>query len=101
MRKSLTIIAAVLVIGVLAGGFVRSQSKGCDRACLEGFVEKYLDAAIAHNPKLLPLAKDVKFTENGQRLEIPDAHWKTMTGKGKYRLFVTDPEAVMDVLEVI
>ena len=37
--------------------------------------------------------KDVKFTENGQRLEIPDAHWKTMTGKGKYRLFVTDPEA--------
>jgi hypothetical protein len=95
MRKSLTLVAAVLIVGVLAGGSVRGQSKSgsCDRACLEGFVEKYLDAAIAHNPKLLPLAKDVKFTENGQRLEIPDAHWKTIIGKGKYRLFVTDPEA--------
>jgi hypothetical protein len=93
MRKSLTLVAAVLIVSVLAGGSVRAQSKACDRACLEGFVEKYLDAAIAHNPKLLPLAQDVKFTENGQRLEIPDAHWKTMTGKGKYRLFVTDPEA--------
>ena len=93
MRKSFTLVAAVLIVGVLAGGSVRAQSKACDRACLEGFVEKYLDAAIAHDPKLLPLAQDVKFTENGQRLEIPDAHWKTMTGKGKYRLFVTDPEA--------
>ena len=65
----------------------------CDRACLEGFVEQYLDAAIAHDPSLLPLSEDVKFTENGVRLPIPDAHWKIMTGKGKYRLFVTDPEA--------
>jgi hypothetical protein len=71
----------------------QSGSGPCDRACLEGFVERYLDAAIAHDPGLLPLAKKVKFTENGQRLPLPDGHWKTMIGKGKYRLFVTDPEA--------
>jgi hypothetical protein len=35
----------------------------------------------------------VKFTENGVRLEIGDSHWKTVTGKGQYRLFVTDTEA--------
>ncbi len=93
MRIYLIIVAVILITGLSAGSFVYSQTKGCDRACLEGFVEKYLDAAIAHNPALLPLAKDVIFTENGQRLEIPDAHWKTMVGKGKYRLFVTDPEA--------
>ena len=95
MRKTLMLVAAGLILAALAGGYVRAQSStgACDRACLEGFVEKYLDAAIAHDPKLLPLAKDVKFTENGQRLEIPDGHWKTMIGKGKYRLFVTDPEA--------
>ena len=56
-------------------------------------MEKYLDAAIAHDPKLLPIAPDYKFTENGQRLVLPDAHWKIMTAKGKYRLFVTDPDA--------
>jgi hypothetical protein len=37
---------------------------------------------IAHDPKQLPLARDVKFTENGVRLEVGDAHWKTVTGKG-------------------
>ena len=71
----------------------KSKSGPCDRACLEGFVDKYLDAAIAHDPSLLPLSKDVKFTENGQRLVLPDGHWKIMIGKGNYRLFVTDPEA--------
>jgi hypothetical protein len=64
----------------------------CDRACLNGFVDQYLDAAVAHNPKLLPLAKNVKFTENGQRLELGDGLWNTMSAKGTYRLFVTDPQ---------
>jgi hypothetical protein len=94
MRKLL--LAAGVILAALAGGAtVRAQSGsgGCDRACLEGLAERYLDAAIAHDPQLLPLAKNVKFTENGQRLILPDGHWKTMIGKGKYRLFVTDPEA--------
>jgi len=109
MSKSLTFIAVCLLLATIVGGCSsknNSQQGGmeqinlpagstqpCDRACLEGFVEQYLDAAIAHDPKLLPLAANVKFTENGQRLVLPDAHWKIMTGKGKYRLFVTDPEA--------
>ena len=92
MLKFLAIVSAWLLLPCCSLiGATRSQS--CDRACLEGFVERYLDAAIAHDPKLLPLAPDVKFTENGQRLRLPDAHWKIMTAKGKYRLFVTDPEA--------
>ncbi len=95
MRNSLTLVASVLLLIALGGGYLRAQSASgpCDRACLEGLVDKYLDAAIAHDPKLLPLAPNVKFTENGQRLNLPDAHWKTMTGKGNYKLFVTDPEA--------
>jgi hypothetical protein len=94
MWRSLTLFAAWLLLFCASqNGFAQSSSQPCDRACLEGFVEQYLDAAIAHDPKLLPLARDVKFTENGQRLVLPDAHWKIMTGKGKYRLFVADPEA--------
>jgi hypothetical protein len=109
MRKSLTLLAVCLLLSMIAAGCStktestktdatqtsaqQSAAQPCNRACLEGFVEQYFDAAIAHDPKLLPLAKDVKFTENGQRLVLPDAHWKIMTGKGKYRLFVTDPEA--------
>lgn len=56
-------------------------------------VDKYLDAMAAHDPKLVPLAGNVKFTENGQKLIIPDGLWNSMVGKGTYRLFVDDPQA--------
>ena len=90
MQKHIT-VAGLLVIALVTAA--RAQTGPCDRACLEGYVDKYLDAIIAHDPKLLPLSRNVKFTENGVRLEIGDAHWKTVIGKGSYRLFVTDPEA--------
>jgi hypothetical protein len=94
MRKSFTFVALCLLLSCFSQiGFSKSNVQSCDRACLEGMVEKYFDAAIAHDPKLLPLAPNYKFTENGQRLVLPDAHWKVMIAKGKYRLFVTDPEA--------
>jgi hypothetical protein len=94
MRKGLIISAACLLLLACSQiGFSQGKSQNCDRACLEGLVEKYLDAAIAHDPKLLPIAANYKFTENGQRLVLPDAHWKIMTAKGKYRLFVIDPDA--------
>jgi hypothetical protein len=80
--------------GVLLAAAALGQSnnaKGsCDRVCLEGFVDRYLDAMVAHDPKMLPLAKNVRFTENGQKLELPDGLWNSMAKKGTYRLFVTD-----------
>ena len=70
-----------------------STAGPCDRACLEAWIDRYLAALVARDPGWLPIHATHKFTENGQRLRLPDAHWKIMTGKGKYRLFVTDPEA--------
>jgi hypothetical protein len=84
MKKLVAI--AVLMAGVAAG-------QGCDRACLESFVDQYMDALIAHNPKTLPVMSRMKMTENGQRLEPGDGFWRTATGKGTYRLFVDDPQA--------
>ena len=72
---------------------LHAAGKQCDRDCLEGMAEHYLDAMIDNTPGQLPLAKNVRFTENGQRLEIGDGLWNTMKGKGKYRLWVTDPKA--------
>ena len=40
----------------------------CDRACLEKFADQYLDALVAHDPSQIPLADNVKFTENGQEV---------------------------------
>jgi hypothetical protein len=65
----------------------------CDRTCLEGFVNKYLDAMQAHQVSDDLFAHNVIFTENGIRL--PFGHeglWYDMSGKGQYRFYVPDIE---------
>jgi hypothetical protein len=88
----ITVILSVLTVGTIHGQASRA-SDACDRDCLEGFVDRFLDAFIRHAPKQLPLARSVRFTENGQRLELGDGSWRSMVGKGSYRLFVSDVPA--------
>ncbi len=86
---------SILSIGILIAGALAGQSKsgaGCDRACLENFVDQYMDALIAHDPKKLPMTARVKNTEDGVRLDPGDGFWRTALAKGSYRLFVSDPE---------
>lgn len=95
-------VAVALLVGTLAGQPLLAQASGgqktaaaagaCNRECLNGLVDKYLDAVVAHDPSQLPLAKPVKFTENGQRLELGDGFWRTASGRGTYKLYVDDLE---------
>ncbi len=78
---------------LLAGAMSAQAAAPCDRACLEGFVDHYLDALLAHDPARVALAPGVRFTEDGQKLAIGDGLWRTMHAKGHYRLFVADPQA--------
>jgi hypothetical protein len=65
----------------------------CDRGCLEGFARQYLDALVAHDPSRVPLAKNVKFTENGQELAVGDALWATASDPpAGYSIYFTDPQ---------
>lgn len=70
-----------------------SVLSACDRTCLNRFVDQYLDAVAAHDCSRLPVTKFVKFTENGQKLELGDGFWRTATRKGTYRFYVDDPES--------
>jgi hypothetical protein len=65
----------------------------CDRTCLTGFIDRYIDALVARDLSRLLLAPGVKFTENGQRLPLGDGLWHTVTGKGGYRLEMADVDA--------
>ncbi len=64
----------------------------CDRACLEGFVDNYLAALVAHVPSRLPLTRDVRYTENGAELKLGDGMWGTVDGPGDYKLAFVDPD---------
>jgi hypothetical protein len=79
-------LVTVLLISRLAG------QAACDRPCLEGFVNQYLDALVAHNAFGLPLAQKVKFSENDQLLELGDGLWNVTTDVGTYKLYVSDPQ---------
>ncbi len=64
----------------------------CDRACLENFADRYIDAMVRHNPSGIPLANNVRFTENGVALKVGDALWATASANTEYRIYVTDQE---------
>jgi hypothetical protein len=93
-------LACWLSAGLLAflAPVAAQPSARCDRACLEGLLDRYVDALIAHEPARLPLAAGVKFTENGQRLELGDGLWRTVTGKGAYKLPIAEVDAGQAVL---
>ena len=64
----------------------------CDQACLESFADRYIDSMVKHDPSSIPLAEDVKFTENGVELKMGDALWATASANTDYHIYVTDPE---------
>ena len=51
-----------------AGG--QSDPDGCTRELLKTTVDLYFKALAARDPAMLPLAETVKFTENGETLEL-------------------------------
>jgi hypothetical protein len=64
----------------------------CDRQCLDEMMDRFRAALIAHDPSLLPMTKDVRYTENAQVLEVGNGLWGTLTGWGSYKLYIDDPE---------
>jgi hypothetical protein len=92
-------VAAACAASLVSGSFTARVSGSigpipldCNRACLEGVIDQYLKAVVAHDPKLLPLSQDVRFTENGQLVPLGDGFWKTAQGIGNYRHIFADPE---------
>lgn len=45
-----------------------------------------------HDPSGAPLARNVRYTENGVELPLPDGLWRTLESVGAYRLVVADPK---------
>ena len=87
-------VAGAVLLGLATAHPAAAQAsvEGCDRACLGSLLDSYLAALKAHDPYRLPLARDVKFTENGVPLEIGDGLWNTIDGVGDYKLPFIDPE---------
>lgn len=109
MRKKLFVFAAIALLVFIAAACQPSSSEKtapassdsqsaapqstCDRACLEGYVDKYMDAMLAHDPGKTLFADNCRFTENGVQLPLgSEGLWASMVGKGTYKFYVPDVE---------
>lgn len=100
MRQSYWAVVGGAVLAVGSAGPVQGQARlwdepgACDRECLNGVVDSYLEAIVAHDPSAAPLADGVRFTENTEVLEIGAGLWETATaGPTEFKIYVPDPVA--------
>jgi len=75
----------------------------CERACLYDIADKYMDALVKGDVSRAPVARGVKFSENGVWLAVGDGLWNTISGLRGYDLKIADPlegqVALIDVVE--
>jgi hypothetical protein len=58
MRNSLLVAAGAALL--IPGAY----GADCDRTCLKGVLDQYLNAVIQHNPSAVPLTAGYRQTEN-------------------------------------
>jgi len=106
-RLTIAFALAVLLamLGVMGSSCKKSArvaipqaAQKCDRQCLVDLMQQYIEALPNHDPKDLPFAEEVKFTENSAKtveiLEVGKGLWKTATGgPNDFQIYAADPEA--------
>ena len=92
MGKFLKLLPGIILIVLISS---TATAAGCDRACLYGFLDDYLAAIDARDPSGLPLAQDVRFTENSVEMAFPDGMWNAVDGHGDYDLRFTENSVEM------
>jgi hypothetical protein len=91
MKVKASTLLALGVAGMLSGT-ASSNTATCDEHCLKGFVDRYLQALSAHDASHLPVARSVRFTENGVQIPLGEALWRTFRKLGNYRHDFYDPD---------
>jgi hypothetical protein len=82
---------AVLFLIVAFLGTVLAAPK-CDRQCLVQLTQQYVAAMVKHDPKAVPLARNVKFMENAAVMPIGKGLWETASGgPTAFQIYAADP----------
>jgi len=72
-----------------------ANQKECDRACLVGIIDAYMDAMYQHDPKAVPaMTPDVRMTENTGVMDVGEGVlWRLKVEPTPFRIYVADPVA--------
>jgi hypothetical protein len=88
MKRSFSPVVALAVLAIGSAG--TASAADCDRECLRGFITQYLNAMAAHTPGVLPLAANIRFTEDTVDMKLGDGLWKQASKIRPYRLDILD-----------
>ena len=77
---------------VLSTDDSRKADGTMSRDQLTSFVDQFLAALISRDLRPKGIADSVKYTENGQQLNIGDGLWGTASEIGEYKVMLADPE---------
>jgi hypothetical protein len=80
-RYARWIFYGVIVLGL--GTSTAQAQTACDRACLRGLLDQYLNAVVKHDPAAAPLVAGFRQTENAINVRPGNGVWKTVTSLGK------------------
>jgi len=86
----------ILVAGAAVAGepeWNPAALKECDRACLVGIMDGYMNAIYKHDPKAVPpLAIDVKMTENTGAMDVGEGVlWRSKVEPTGFKIYIADP----------
>lgn len=87
-------VAMMVALVFVAATFVPTAqgNSSCDRVCLKSTMDGYVAALVKHDHSGLPLAKNVKFTENTARIELGDGLWVGAQGPVTFKIYGLDPQ---------
>jgi len=85
----LLVTGGLIALGSLRPAGAQTSRSDCSRESLRGLVDQYFAALSAHDPSGLPLAPNVRSTENGVELAVGKGLWKT-AGKPLLRRVLVD-----------
>src|SRR5437773_1541996 len=87
-----TVAAALIAVFLFATPrpAAAQNAAACDRECLRGFINRYLNALAAHQPGDVPAAPKLRFTEDTVEMKLGEGLWKTAGKLDPYRLDIID-----------
>jgi hypothetical protein len=91
--QRLIAIPASIGLFLLASAPAMAAAPACDRTCLTGMIDQYVEALLAQNPRRLPVASQVRFTEDSRELTLGEGLWKTSLTRGRFRQDYLDVRA--------
>ncbi len=99
LRRPVTaalVTAIAVLLSACNGGSANKEAAkpvACDRFCLQAHMDRFLDAMVRHDPSILPLAKNFRYSENNQAIALGEGSWQTLQSLGGYKHYFADPQS--------